>query len=169
MQTEVRQRGAWAHACEQTQTNADKRWQTQSMAYPAIKSAKISEIDSSKYLYRANGRGGFGSQTAADPPSPPTPGNLWKADYGYCDSISQNANPASTFGHCEERLLESRPHPYTSCSKYLSGSAIAWACTKGYCKRGSGGQRKVEKIRATFGTLKISKNLYITLIYSKKL
>ena len=33
-------------------------------------------------LYRANGRRGFGSQTAADPPPPPRqpPENPWKAD-----------------------------------------------------------------------------------------
>ena len=63
-------------------------------------------------LYRGNGRGGFGSQTAADPP-PATLGEPWKADCRYCDSISQNANPASTFElsqlwHCKERLLEPR-------------------------------------------------------------
>ena len=47
-------------------------------------------------LYRANGCGGFGSQTAADPLWWPSQ-SPWKADRGYCDSISQNANPASTF------------------------------------------------------------------------
>ena len=59
--------------------------------------------------YRANGRGGFGSQTAAHPPPPPSPDNPSKADCGYCDDVSQNANPASTFKvsqcrHCKERL-----------------------------------------------------------------
>ena len=61
----------------------------------------------SRNLDRANGRGGFGSQTAADPPPPPT---LRDQTVGnYCGSISQNANPASTFqlshcGRCKERL-----------------------------------------------------------------
>ena len=40
-------------------------------------------------LHRANGRGGFASQTAAHPPRRPAS--------KYCDSVSQNANPASTF------------------------------------------------------------------------
>ena len=44
------------------------------------------------FPYRANGRGGFGSQTAAGTPEKP-----WKADCGYCDRISQNANFASAF------------------------------------------------------------------------
>ena len=38
------------------------------------------------------------------------------------------------------------------------GSALAqnsWARAQGYCKRGSGGQRKVEKIRATFWDSKV--------------
>ena len=39
---------------------------------------------------------GFGSQTAADTLWWRLQ-NPWKADHGYCDSISQNANPASTF------------------------------------------------------------------------
>ena len=39
-------------------------------------------------LYRANGCGGFGLQTAADPHWWP-PQSPWKADLGYCDSISQ--------------------------------------------------------------------------------
>ena len=66
-------------------------------------------------LHRANGRGGFGSQTAADPPLG-TPGNPRKADCGYGDGISQklqNANPARTFElsqcrHCKERQPEPR-------------------------------------------------------------
>ena len=61
-----------------------------------------------RILYRANGRGGFGSQTAADPLWWP-PQSPWKEDRGYCDSISQNANPASAFElsqfrHCKEGL-----------------------------------------------------------------
>ena len=40
-----------------------------------------------------NGRGGFGSQTAADPSGQPA--NPWKPHLGYSDSISQNAHPAS--------------------------------------------------------------------------
>ena len=49
--------------------------------------------------------GGLGTR---QPPA--TPGEpLWKADCGYCDSISQNANSASTFElsqcrQCKERL-----------------------------------------------------------------
>ena len=39
---------------------------------------------------------GLGLQTAAYPPA--TPGEPpWKADCGYCDSISKNADPVSTF------------------------------------------------------------------------
>ena len=56
-------------------------------------------------LYRANGRRGFGSQTAADRSGDP-PKVLEKQTVGTV-SISQNANPASTFGlsqcrHCRE-------------------------------------------------------------------
>ena len=63
-------------------------------------------------LDRANGRGGFGSQTAADP-SLATPENRCKAGCGYCDSSSPNADPASTFQlsqcrHCKERLTRPR-------------------------------------------------------------
>ena len=42
-------------------------------------------------------------------------------------------------------------------------SAFCWARTQGYCKRGSGGQREVEKIRATFwDSKKLSKSLTIS-------
>ena len=44
------------------------------------------------FLNRANGRGGFGSQTAAAPRKPPE-----SRDCGHCDGISLNANTASTF------------------------------------------------------------------------
>ena len=58
-------------------------------------------------LYRANGRGGFGSQTAAARLATPQP--LKKTDCGYCDSISQNSKPASPFKlsqcwRCKEKL-----------------------------------------------------------------
>ena len=32
---------------------------------------------------------------------------------------------------------------------------LDWARTQGYCKRGSGGQRKIEKFRATFWDSKL--------------
>ena len=38
---------------------------------------------------------GLGRKLLLTPPA--TLGEPWKADCGYCDSISQNANPASTF------------------------------------------------------------------------
>ena len=56
--------------------------------------------------------------------------------------------------------------PDTVCWTRLGNTWIRrnyWARAQGYCKRGSGGQRKVEKIRA----LNYSKNLLITLICSK--
>ena len=54
-------------------------------------------------LDRANGRGGFGCKLLLTPSEDPP-------NCGYCDSISQNAHPASTFElfqcrHCKERLL----------------------------------------------------------------
>ena len=49
-------------------------------------------------LYRANGRGGFGSQTAADTLWCP-PQNPWQADRGYCDEMLQ-----SGAAWAEERL-----------------------------------------------------------------
>ena len=36
-----------------------------------------------------------------------------------------------------------------------SQASACWARRKGYCKRGSGGQRKAEKIRATFWDSKL--------------
>ena len=42
---------------------------------------------------------GLGRKLLLTPPPPPkqTPGSAWKADCGYCVSISRNAHPASTF------------------------------------------------------------------------
>ena len=108
---------------------------------------------SSLYLYRANGRGGFGSQIAADPPLA-TPDKSWKADCGYCDSFSQNANPASTFDlsqcrHCKERLPgprkgfwvassspspPKRPRPFTHYSLYLQEARKGWVWEGFLCK-----------------------------------
>ena len=70
------------------------RWSTL-MELPAEYCGQATAQKTSFDLYWAgNGRGGFGSQTAADPLWWP-PQSLWKADCGYCDSISQNANPAA--------------------------------------------------------------------------
>ena len=44
-------------------------------------------------LDRANGRGGVGSQTAADPPA--TLGEPWRADCGYCDILTLQALSSS--------------------------------------------------------------------------
>ena len=45
---------------------------------------------------------------------------------------------------------------YMVLSTPRSRIAIAtWARTQGYCKRGSGGQRKIEKFRATFWDSKL--------------
>ena len=61
-------------------------------------------------LYRANGRVGFGSQTAADPflatPGKRLKSRLRKAD---CDSISQNVHPSKYFGG-----VPTTPDPNTS-------------------------------------------------------
>ena len=45
-------------------------------------------------------------------------------------------------------------------------SELSWARAQGYCKSGSGGQRKVDKIRATFWDSKNSQNLELSLNYS---
>ena len=73
-------------------------------------------------LYRAKERGGFGSQTAADPLWWP-PQNPWKADRGYCDSISKNAQPASVF-----ELSQCRP-----CKGGLPGPRRGLGCPPAVC------------------------------------
>ena len=80
----------------------------------------------------ANGRGGFGSQTATDPLWWP-PQSPWKADRGYCDTISQNSNPASTLElshcwHCTEGLPGPRRGFWVP-SGSLSPKTAASICT----------------------------------------
>ena len=103
-------------------------------------------------LDRANGRRGFGSQTADDPP-PATLGEPWKADCGCCDSFSQSTNPASTFElsqcrHCEERLPGPRRGfkiwlPSGSLSPKTAACICTWRVERDWQKRLAKGWRKV--------------------------
>ena len=62
-----------------------------------------------------------------------------------------------------EKMLAGNPDCQGRESTQAEGPALEkqktcrlnWARRKGYCKRGSGGQRKIEKIRATFWDSKL--------------
>ena len=91
-------------------------------SFPESSWTSLSSVWFAVDLDRAHGRGGFGSQTAADPLWWP-PQSPWKADLKCFDSISQNANPASTFelSQC------------LRCKEGLPGPRKAFGCPPAVC------------------------------------